>query len=930
MLKQADGWKAVSWDEALALAGEKLAEARRGGRGIALLTGHEPGSSARLARAWAQAAGGTHLAWEAFAWESQREANRRAFGQASVARHDLAAANLIVSFGADFLETWVSPVDHARDFAAFRARPETRFVAIEPRLSLTGSNADEWLAARPGSETLVALALAHVIVSEGIGTPVAAGLRDALAPHTPEVAAAASDLPAETLVALARRFAAARPGVALAGGIAAQSEHAVSLALAVNLLNWVAGNLNQTVRFDRTPEPAASFADLQALAARMNQGAVDVLVVHGTNPVHTVPAWANLPGALDRVSFKVALATQLDETSDRCDLVLPASHPLETLGDLEPARGVHSLIQPAMQPLPQFDARPAGEALLALARSGGFGDRFPATWTEWVQARWRELLPRFGEGRDFDAFWHAALQRGGAWEEAPATPVSWTGGAPEFALPMLRGSGEVALVIAPTAHLHDGRGASRPWLQELPDPTTKAVWGSWAELHPATAERLGLAQGDPLKVETDAGSVEVPVYLYAGVRHDVVALPLGQGHTANGRYANGRGVNPLGLLPAVQDAACGAVAYLATRARLSKGTRAETLVVSQIHKTMEHRGVAQVIPVEALLHPEIAGEADHGAAHGHGVSDHQGPEHEIVYPGGDRPGAHTEPLARPDTVRVPAHAVSAFVPHEKARAPRQIPVAEGSYKHAKHRWAMAIDLNACTGCSACVVACNAENNIPVVGPALIQRGREMSWIRIERFEEQVGEGASDVRHVPMMCQHCSDAPCETVCPVYATYHNPEGLNAQVYNRCVGTRYCSNNCPYKVRAFNFFDYGTPEREDTFAFPEPLNWQLNPDVTVRSKGVMEKCTMCIQRILEGKGVAKDEGRSPRDGEIQTACAQSCPTQAIVFGDLLDPGSRVARISYQDARRYWVFSELNTRPGVTYLRRVTRGPAKGPAEG
>jgi molybdopterin-containing oxidoreductase family iron-sulfur binding subunit len=220
-----------------------------------------------------------------------------------------------------------------------------------------------------------------------------------------------------------------------------------------------------------------------------------------------------------------------------------------------------------------------------------------------------------------------------------------------------------------------------------------------------------------------------------------------------------------------------------------------------------------------------------------------------------------------------------------------------------------------------MIACSAENNVPAVGPELVRRGRDMFWIRIDRFEEKVG-GADprlDVRHVPMMCQHCSDAPCEIVCPVYATYHNPEGLNAQVYNRCVGTKYCSNNCPYKVREFNWFDYSAPEKP-TFAFPEPLNWQLNPDVTVRSKGVMEKCTMCIQRILEGKGNARDENREPRDGDWTTACAQSCPTQAIVFGDLIDAESQVSKLSRGSDRRYWVFDDLNTRPGVTYLKKVT----------
>jgi molybdopterin-containing oxidoreductase family iron-sulfur binding subunit len=292
------------------------------------------------------------------------------------------------------------------------------------------------------------------------------------------------------------------------------------------------------------------------------------------------------------------------------------------------------------------------------------------------------------------------------------------------------------------------------------------------------------------------------------------------------------------------------------------------------------------------------------------------------HPSQTRPGKFTEPKARPEGWKTPAHAITAFESELKGRSASSDPVAVGSYKNAKHRWAMAVDLNSCTGCAACVVACNAENNIPVVGPELMHKGREMHWIRIDRFEEKVAPGPNDVRFVPMMCQHCGSAPCEMVCPVYATYHSSEGLNAQVYNRCVGTRYCSNNCPYKVRSFNWFDYSAPEKT-TFAFPEPLNWQLNPDVTVRSKGVMEKCTMCVQRILEGKGTAKDEGREVRDGEIQTACAQSCPTKAITFGDLADPDSAVHEKSFGE-RKYWVFQELNTKPGVTYLQKVTRDTA------
>jgi Fe-S-cluster-containing dehydrogenase component len=415
-------------------------------------------------------------------------------------------------------------------------------------------------------------------------------------------------------------------------------------------------------------------------------------------------------------------------------------------------------------------------------------------------------------------------------------------------------------------------------------------------------------------------------------------------------------VNPLALLPEAMDAASGALAYLSTKARVAKAGAADgALALTQPNKSQSERGIAQGIPVASLVALEASGGvAGYILQPGRGEGTRSGsahpaprpptatPEEQAHIPSGlgrqgprgvnqkillETPpsqrklGRFTEPREPKPGEVIPPQAVTAYEPAEKVRSPRQIPVSEGSYSNPnhRHRWAMAIDVNACTGCQACVVACYAENNVPTVGPAMVQRGRDMAWLRVERYEEAVGGGPNDVRFVPMLCQHCTDAPCETVCPVYATYHNPEGLNAQVYNRCVGTRYCSNNCPYKVRQFNWFDYAAPEME-TFAFPEPLNWQLNPDVTVRAKGVMEKCTFCVQRILEGKGDARDENRPVKDGEIRTACQQSCPTEAIVFGDLLDPESAVARLS-ADQRRYWVFNELNTKPAITYLKKIER---------
>ena len=941
LVKDGSSWKSVSWDEALALVGEKLKAAK--GKTV-LFTGLETGTMRTLMGEFAAANGAKHVMFEPFGYENIRAANRATLGLDAVPRYDFAEARCVIAFGADFLETFGSPVSQARGFAAMRAKRDDgagHFVTVEPRLSTTGANADEWVAAKPGTEYALALGIAHVIVAEGLGTAAAerAALKGALEAWTPEAVAEQTGVPAETITRLAKLFTKHGASLALAGGVSTQGTHGAALAAAVNVLNHVAGNFGRTVKFDRTLETSglATFAQFAGELKALAGGGAEALVVYGTNPLYSTPAWAGAADAFAKVPFKVALATSKDETAEACDVILPVSHALESFGDAFTARGVYSLQQPAMKKLPMFDSRPAGDVLIALAKAAGGAASTPDAYHDYLKEHWKPLHARFGAGRDWEHFWSESLKNGGVWEDVSATAVRWTG-TPAFAASERSGDGEYALVLTPSANFYDGRGANKPWLQELPDMTSKTVWGSWAEIHPETAAKLGVKAGDPVKVETAAGSVEVPAYVYAGIRKDTVAIALGQGHTSYGRYAQGRGVNALALVPQGTDAASGALAYQGANAKLSRGTKAMELFQQQAEKNQHDRQIAQIVPIAALL---ASGSGDaaadkeaamHASGAPHGDVGESAP-HEIEvpghYPAGEgvhtqhesqtRPGKYTEPLQRPEGWKAPAHAITAFESELPVRHGKSDPVNVGSYKHATHRWAMAIDLNGCTGCGACVVACYAENNIPVVGPDLIRRGREMAWIRIDRFEEKVAPGVSDVRFVPMMCQHCGSAPCEMVCPVYATYHNPEGLNAQVYNRCVGTRYCSNNCPYKVRAFNWFDYSAPEKT-TFAFPEPLNWQLNPDVTVRSKGVMEKCTMCIQRILEGKGNAKDEKRAVRDGEIQTACAQTCPTQAITFGDLADPETQVHLKSFGE-RKYWVFEELNTKPGVTYLQKVTR---------
>ncbi|HEX2191231.1 MAG TPA: molybdopterin dinucleotide binding domain-containing protein, partial [Longimicrobiaceae bacterium] len=449
------------------------------------------------------------------------------------------------------------------------------------------------------------------------------------------------------------------------------------------------------------------------------------------------------------------------------------------------------------------------------------------------------------------------------------------------------------LVVYPSYRFFDGRTANRPWLLELPDPVTKVSWESWVEIHPEAARELGIDQGQYLEVTSPYGSVTAPAYIWPGVRRDTVAIQTGLGHAGFGRFTEGRGVNPNALLGVRTDPATGAFASYGVRVRVTptgKDSRLRQGLFEGGVRVQHDRALAQAVSVAALQ-----------AADAHGQGAVPGTEQEIH----------------------PLKGNGGFAPVPTTTDPAAYPspgTHYGEYVETEQRWAMTVDLSRCIGCSACVVACYAENNIPVVGPEEIKKGRELTWLRIERYfgvgrddrEAYRDEATDDVRFLPMLCQHCGNAPCEPVCPVYAAYHTPDGLNGQVYNRCVGTRYCANNCPYKVRYFNWF---------TYDFPTPLNWQLNPDVTVREKGVMEKCTFCVQRIHEARRGAAIENRPMRDGEVVPACVQTCPTEVFTFGDIADPNSTVAKTARSN-RSYRALDALNTQPAIVYLKKVTLG--------
>jgi molybdopterin-containing oxidoreductase family iron-sulfur binding subunit len=871
----------AAWEEAEGALIDRLQALRSADRAdrIALITPPLTGALSALVSAWTTAVGARWIRYEPFAYEATRAAHGRVFDRPELPHYEFGRADLLVSFGADFLETFGSPVGYARDHAGqrrVRNGEKARFVQIEPRLSMTGASADTWHAVPPETEGLVAAAMVQTIVSErraqGVSDDLLARIAGLVADAAPEEVSGRTGLAADTIRELARAFSdpALGPGrtLAVGGGVGVSGANATATQVAIALLNYVAGNIGTTVDFASASTLAsATYADMRELEDAMRAGEIELAIIHDVNPVFSLPGAVDFGGALAQVPFVASLSSLPDETTAHADLLLPTHTTLESWGDSHPRRGVYGLTQPTMQPV--FDTRHIGDLLLdvgralgaevasGLPRRGGFyrflrdewEGRMPASASAATAAAAADDEP------DFEAYWADALRRGGTTFPVEPVTVDIHPGVFETDL-----TGDLApptrdrtytLVAYPSLHFFDGRGANRPWLQEIPDPLLKTTWGTGVEMTPDTAVALGADEGQLVAIASDHGQVDASVIINPHLADGVIAIAIGQGHTNFGRYATDRGVNPIALLDPEPESASGGVRWLGTGVDLTP--RALTRPVPRLQYTTDQDGreLAQAVSLAALA----AGEVHHEEPH--------------------------------------------FSLHE-------------DHTHPVHHWGMAIDLDACNGCNACVAACYAENNIPVAGADQMRRGRTMSWLRIERFFEPGDDGTGpDTRFLPMLCQHCDHAPCETVCPVFATYHTDEGLNAQVYNRCVGTRYCSNNCPYKVRRFNWFK---PE------FEAPLQLQLNPDVTGRSVGVMEKCSFCVQRIQDGKETARDADRPVRDGDVSPACAQSCPAQAIVFGDTNDPASRVTQLS-NDARAYHALSEFNTRPAVTYLKKVTQ---------
>ncbi len=856
--KETNRLEPIGWEQGETILADKINEIVSNGNAkkIVYLSNDISGTYSDLIDKWLNNIGGAkRYVYETFSHEPLRKANQISFGKAVIPKYKIDECKYLLSFGADYLETWLSPTSNAIGFSKIRDVDHGKtgkIIHVEPRNSMTAANADKWVDIKPGTEQYLALGIANVIVRKGWNKVSSGPATSIISKYNPSKVSELTDVSVEVIDEIAKGFA-KNKSLAIGGGAANSATNATETMVAVNILNYIVGNVGKRVDFSDSLSisNANSYEEITGLVEEMRAGEVEMLILHNVNPQFTLPKALKVEDALAKVPFVVSFSSFLDESTENSDLILPESTSFESWGDYRPSSKYVNIIQPSMTPV--FNTKDAGDIIISASKKIESTKNLFKTpnYYEYLRNSWKELADSQGFGGNFEEFWKEVLINGGIKISKPTQSVNLSSNinSVKFKDPEFSGDGEFYFITYPSYKLYDGRGANKPWLQELPDAITTAVWDSWIEIHPDNANKMGLRDGSFVKVDSPEGSFEAQVFVYEGIRKDTIAIPLGQGHKSYGRYAKDRGVNPLEFLPSTVDRLSGGFAWLSTKVNVS-GTGKESLLVrTQYTKSQEDRKVAQNITLDELKHDK-----HHGEHH----------EHPDFYP---------------------------------------------KKEYINYRWGMSIDLNKCTGCGSCVTACSAENNIPFVGKAQIANRREMSWIRIQRFFEKNNDGSMDVRFIPMLCQQCGNAPCEPVCPVYATYHNHEGLNGMIYNRCVGTRYCANNCTYKVRRFNWY---------TYKFPEPLNMQLNPDVTVRTAGIMEKCTFCVQRIQYAKDVAKDENRLVNDGEFMTACEQACPSNAIVFGNLKDEKSKVSKLSH-DNRGYKVFEEVNTKPSITYLKKV-----------
>jgi MoCo/4Fe-4S cofactor protein with predicted Tat translocation signal len=855
--------KPITWKQADDEIMQALDAAPKGS--VVLLTSSIISPSTRaLIKEFNEKYGGKHITYDSISSSAIIQAHDTAFGVKALPRFRFDKAEVIVSFNADFLGTWLSPTEFTAQYAQNRKVADglkiSRHIQFEGNLSITGSNADLRIPMKPSQEGQCLLKLYNEIASLAGKEQIGGG----------------QDLAANSVASAARELWQAQ-GKALV--VSGSNDYQVQLLVcAINDLLKSYGN---TIDLDNYSYLRQGIdTNVQDLIDDLEGGKVDVLLIYDANPSYTLPNADKFSNALQKAKLTVAFTESVDETSSLCKYALPLHHTLEAWGDAEPYKNHFSLQQPTIYNL--FDSRQFQDSLLVYIGKG-------QPYYEYLKSFWQNSVYKLAkDAGSFNEFWVKSLHDGVF--NAPVEPKNYNFKAKLDSAKIKPASNGIELQLYTKVGIGSGYLANNPWLQELPDPITRATWDNYVLLPIKKAKELGVKTGDVVKVEAGKFSVELPAFVQPGQQVDTIGIALGYGRTKAGPVATpdtddpenikGKNAYPVATF---DD---GNIRYYAENVKIAKTDKTYPIAVTQIQGTVMQRPIVKETTV-ANYATYIKKHNEERAVIKHHMVD--------LYP--DRP-------------------------------------------QTGHKWVMVIDLNLCTGCGACVVACNAENNVPVVGKKEVMRGREMHWLRIDRYYSSAS-GTSNkelenpaenpqVIFQPMLCQHCNHAPCENVCPVLATVHSSEGLNQQAYNRCFGTRYCANNCPYKVRRFNWFDYanqdtpivGLVDSERRFKYNPVHNLGalvLNPDVTIRARGVMEKCSFCVQRIQAGKLEAKKAGRPLKDNEdIQVACQQSCPAGAIMFGDFNDPNSQVHKY-FNSERSYQVIEEVKTYPSISYLVKV-----------
>lgn len=858
----------IDWSTADREIISQLNAAAAKGAGIRIVTSTilSPATKAVVADFAAKYPTARHIMYDANSVFGLVQANQTSFGKAVIPSYDFSKAETIVSVGADFLGTWVAPLEFMNAYAKGRKigavgngkKTMSRHYQFETGLSMTGANADYRTPIKPSQEGLVVAALYNKVAAKLGGTAVS----------TPSVTV-------EHLDKAAADLAKSRGKALVVSG-----SNDPNVQVVVNALNNLLGSYGSTIDIN-TPVNYRQGNDQQmnAFINEAKAGQVGAVLFYGANPVYDHPRGAELAEALPKIALSVSFADRADETASLSKYITPAPHYLECWNDAEPKQGYYSLTQPAITLI--FKTRQFQSSLLTWAGK-------PADYQVYLKNFWRTTrYPQSTGFSSFEAFWVQSLNDG-VFE--PNKAAAAAGGA-SFAGNVAQAAAGIAQRYKPTTGMElalyesvgvgTGAMANNPWLQELPDPVSKACWDNYAAISQKTANEMKLAQNDLVTVSVNGKSIELPVLIQPGQADNTVSIAVGYGREKAGKSANGVGKNAYPFASVTN----GTVNFAAFTATVAKASGRHEIAQTQTHDTvMGRRAVLQEAKLASYQKNPKAGRYEPKVQTSVGPTD-----------------------------------------------PTDITLWNG-YGKPNHSWGMVIDLNSCVGCGTCVVACNAENNIQVVGRQEVLNRREMHWMRIDRYYSsdaeaedfsglEVASANPEITFQPMLCQHCSNAPCETVCPVLATTHSTEGLNQMTYNRCVGTRYCANNCPYKVRRFNWFKYHDNDNYDYHFNNDLGKMVINPDVTVRSRGVIEKCSFCVQRIQETKLTAKKERRRLAPDEVQTACSQACPTDAITFGDMNNPESTISKILVEEmeGRAFHVLEEINVRPQISYLTKI-----------